>query len=209
VAHASSCAAIGKWVCSAVALTVAVERIAKVGTLSGKVLSAANGALSLPRSRHSRTRAACCLGVLLISSGLLANAQMKKAYETGPSTAANEIIAREIALQKSEIDLNFAALEKLMVPEYFELSQSFMNRDQVFAMLRRVSESGCRVQPVKMKDARVTFLSPDVATVVYRATQTGTCYSRTFSVDANISTLWVQRDGRWQAEMHSELLAGS
>jgi hypothetical protein len=139
----------------------------------------------------------------------MASAQTKKPDDTAPSSAAKDIIAKEIALQKSEIDFNFTALEKLMAPEYVELSQSFMNRDQVFAMLRRVSESGCRVQPIQMKDARVTFLSPDIATVVYRATQTGTCYSRTYSVGANISTLWIQRDGRWQAAMHSELLAAS
>lgn len=178
-------------------------------TLSGKVISTANRTSLRPRNRHLRKGAIGVALLLALASGVFAGAQAKKPGETAPSAAAREIIARETALQKSEIDLNFAALEKLMVPEYFELSQSFMNRDQVFAMLRRVSESGCRIQPVKMKDAKVTFLSPDIATVVYRATQTGTCYSRTFSVDANITTLWVQRDGRWQAEMHSELLAGT
>lgn len=160
------------------------------------------------RRRHPNA-GAVCLALLLLAAGALANAQTKKPGDTAASAAAKEIIAREIALQKNEIDLNFTALENLMVPEYFELSQTFMNREQVFAMLRRVKESGCRVQPVKMKDARVTFLAPDVATVVYRASQTGTCYSRTFTAEANISTLWVQRDGRWQAQMHSELLAGS
>ena len=180
-----------------------------MGTLRGRVHIRVGGASLLPRCWYWN-RGAICLGLLLaLAAGATASAQAKKPGDTAPSAAAKEIIAKEIALQKSEIDLNFAALETLMVPEYFELSQSFMNRDQVFAMLRRLSESGCRIQPIKMKDARVTFLSPDIATVVYRATQMGTCYSRTFSVDANISTLWIQRDGRWQAEMHSELLAGS
>ena len=180
-----------------------------MGILWEKVLVRAGGASLVPRCWYWNT-GAICLGLFLaLAAGPTASGQVKKASDKAPSAAAKEIIAREIALQKSEIDLNFAALEKLMVPEYFELSQSFMSRDQVFAMLRRLSESGCRIQPVKMKDTRVTFLSADIATVVYRATQTGTCYSRTFTVDANISTLWIQRDGRWQAEMHSELLAGS
>ena len=112
-------------------------------------------------------------------------------------------------MRKSEIDLNYAALEKYMTPDFIELSQSFLNREQVIAILRQVGEAGCRFQPVTIRDARVTFLSPEIATLVYSGTQTGTCYGRTLSVDANISTLWVRRDGRWQAAMHSKLVAGS
>jgi hypothetical protein len=180
-----------------------------VGTLSGNKPSTTNREWLLSRGWHWSTKAIYLTLFVALVAGHLANAQTKKSGDTVASVEAKEIIAREIALQKSEIDLNFAALEKLMVPEYFELSRSFMNRDQAFAMLRRMSELGCGMQPVKMKDARVTLLSPDIATVVYRATQTGTCNSRTFSIEANIVTLWVQRDGRWQAEMHSELVAGS
>ena len=180
-----------------------------MGALSGKVFSRANRALLVLRRWPSRADAMGVVLLVALAAGPLANTETKQLSDAAASAAAKEIVAREIAFQKSEIDFNYAALEKLMAPEYVELSQSFMNRDQVFAMLRRVSESGCRVQPIKMKDARVTFLSPDIATVVYRATQTGTCYSRTYSVGANISTLWIQRDGRWQAAMHSELLAAS
>jgi hypothetical protein len=180
-----------------------------MGALSEKVFSRANRTSSALRRWLSRTDAICVVVLLALAAGPLATAQTKQLSDVAASAAAKDIVAREIAFQKSEIDFNYAALEKLMAPEYVELSQSFMNRDQVFATLRRVSGAGCRIQPVKMRDARVTFLTPEIATVVYRATQAGTCYGRTFSVDANISTLWIHRDGRWQAEMHSELIAGS
>lgn len=160
--------------------------------------------------RWCSTEHALCMVVLLaLAAGPGAQAQTKKPSNPADSVVAKEIVAREIAFQKDEIDFNYAALEKLMTPEYFELSQSFMNREQVFATLRRVSELGCRFPPATMRDARVTFLSPEVATLVYRATLAGACYGRTFSVDGNISALWVRRDGRWQVEMRSKLVAGS
>lgn len=174
-----------------------------MGSVSGKVLG--RGLLRWP----SRMNALGVVVLVALAVGPGAHAQTKKPGDVADSVVAKEIIAREIAFQKSEIDFNYAALEKLMTPEYFELSQSFMNREQVFATLRRVSDGGCRIQPVKMIDARVAFLTPEIATLVYRATQAGTCYGRAFSVEANISTLWVRRDGRWQVEMHSELVAGS
>jgi hypothetical protein len=180
-----------------------------MGALSGKVFSRANRALSVLRRWPSRADAIGVALLVALAAGPLAKTETKQLSDAAASAAAKDIVAREVAFQKSEIDFNYAALEKLMAPEYVELSQSFMNRDQIFATLRRVSGAGCRIQPVKMRDARVTFLTPEIATVVYRATQAGTCYGRTFSVDANISTLWIHRDGRWQAEMHSELLAGS
>jgi hypothetical protein len=151
----------------------------------------------------------CGVLLLALAAGSSAHAQTKKLSDAAASATAKDIVAREIALRKSEIDFNYAALEKMMTPDFVELSQSFLNRDQVFAMLRQVREADCRFQPVTMRDARVTFLSPEVATLVYRVTDTGTCYGRTMSVDANVTTLWVHREGRWQAAMRSKLVAGS
>jgi hypothetical protein len=149
-----------------------------------------------------------CVGFLCpFATGTLADAQAKKAGDAVASADAKEIIAKEYLLQKYEIEFNYAGIEKLTLPDFTELSQSIENRDQIIAGLRRFSASGCRIQPVKMKNAKVTFLSPDIATLVYFASQTGTCFSRTFTADANIATLWVRHDGQWQAQMHTELLA--
>jgi hypothetical protein len=50
----------------------------------------------------------------------------------------------------------------------------------------------------------VVFLSADIATLVYHATETPTCGTHTMSGDTNITTVWVRRDGRWRMHLHTE-----
>jgi hypothetical protein len=176
---------------------------------SDGALRRTNSALSARGSWFLKRGAICFVALLLLATARGANGQAKKTGEAAVSAEAKEIIAQELLLQRYEIEFNFAGMEKLMLPDFIELSESIKNRDQVLAGLRRVSESGCRVQPIKMKNARVAFLSPEIATLVYSATQTGTCYSQSLTINANVATLWVRRDGRWQAEVRSELIAGT
>lgn len=55
-----------------------------------------------------------------------------------------------------------------------------------------------------MIEPKVTLLSPEIATIVYRASQAATCGSNTVTLFANVSSVWVRRDGRWQLEIHAE-----
>lgn len=142
--------------------------------------------------------------LLFAVSGSQAQEKRAGASLSADSLLAKEVMAKEFALQKAEIEVNVATMDQLTLPDYIEVNQTIMNRDQVLAMLRRVSELGCHIQPIRMKDAKVTFLSPDIATVIYHATQYGTCGSRGFTAAASVSTVWVRRGGQWLAEMHIE-----
>jgi hypothetical protein len=61
----------------------------------------------------------------------------------------------------------------------------------------------CSLGPIKLLDPHVRFLSPDIATLVYHATEKPTCGTHTMSGETNISTVWVHRDSRWQMHLHT------
>jgi uncharacterized protein (TIGR02246 family) len=113
------------------------------------------------------------------------------------------IIMQENAFWKAYVDANTADLSKLLLPDYTNVEQEIWNRDQVVSFVKEFHEH-CALAPVKLLDPHVTFLTPDIATLVYHATETPTCGNRTMSGDTNISSVWVRRDGRWQLHLHTE-----
>jgi hypothetical protein len=89
------------------------------------------------------------------------------------------------------------------LPDFTNVEQEIWNRDQVLAFVKQFHEQ-CTLAPVKILDPHVTFITPDIATLVYHAMETPTCGTQTMSGDTNISTVWLRRDGRWQMHLHTE-----
>lgn len=58
-----------------------------------------------------------------------------------PASGAGEIIATEAAFQRFEVNGNAGELEKMMLPEFVEIEQQLMTRDQVLAQVRRIQSS--------------------------------------------------------------------
>jgi hypothetical protein len=115
----------------------------------------------------------------------------------------DEIITQENAFWKAYADGNAADLTKLLLPDFTNVEDNIWNRDQVLRFVTKF-HSMCKLAPVAVIDPHVSFITPDIATVVYHATETPTCGTRTMSGDTNISTIWLRRDGRWQMHLHTE-----
>lgn len=113
------------------------------------------------------------------------------------------IIAQENAFWKAYVDGNTADLSNLLLPDFTSVEQEIWGRDQVLAFVKKFHEH-CTLAPVALLDPHVTFLTSDIATLVYHATETPTCGTRTLSGDTNISSVWLRRDGRWQLHLHTE-----
>ena len=123
-----------------------------------------------------------------------------------PAQTANTpdaIITQENAFWKSYGDGNATELSKLLLPDFINVEAQIWNRDQVLAFVGQFHEH-CTLAPVKLVDPHVIFLTADIATLVYHATETPTCGTRTLSGETNISTVWLRRDGRWQMHLHAE-----
>ena len=122
----------------------------------------------------------------------------------GQTTSAQDtIIAQEATFWQAYVSGNTADLSKLLLPEFINVEEEFMSRDQVLAFVGQFHQH-CTLAPVKLLDPHVVFLTADIATLVYHATETPTCGTRTLSGDTNITTVWVRRDGHWQMHLHTE-----
>jgi hypothetical protein len=119
------------------------------------------------------------------------------------ATTPDAIISQENAFWKAYGDGNTIDLSKLLLPDFVNVEADIWNRDQVLSFIRKFHER-CTLAPVKLVDPHVIFLTPDIATLVYHATETPTCGTRTLSGETNISTVWFRRDGRWQMHLHTE-----
>lgn len=119
------------------------------------------------------------------------------------SDASNAIVAQENAFWKAYTAGNIKDLGPLLQPGFTNVEQEIWTRDQVLAFVEQFHKQ-CSLAPVSVIDPHVSFLTPDIATIVYHANEAATCGARTMSGDTNISTVWVRRDGHWQMHLHSE-----
>jgi hypothetical protein len=117
--------------------------------------------------------------------------------------APDVIIAQEDAFWKSYVDGNTVDLAKFLLPDFTNVEEQIWNRDQVLTFVKQF-HTQCALSPIKILDPHVTFLTPDIAILVYHAMEKATCGTRTEASDTNISTVWIHRDGRWQMHLHTE-----
>jgi uncharacterized protein (TIGR02246 family) len=115
----------------------------------------------------------------------------------------NPIIVQENAFWKAYVEADTTSLSKLFSPDFINVEEQLMSRSQVLAFVRAFHEH-CTLAAVEIINPKVTFLSPDIATLVYHATESPTCGKRTMSGDTNITTVWVRRNGQWQMHLHTE-----
>jgi hypothetical protein len=113
------------------------------------------------------------------------------------------IIAQENAFWKSYVANDSASLSTLLSIDFINVEEQLWNREQVIKFLQ-MFHSRCTLAPVEILSPNVTFLSPDVATLVYHATESPTCGKQSISGDTNMTTVWVRHDGRWQMHLHTE-----
>jgi len=122
---------------------------------------------------------------------------------TQSTNTSETIVAQERAFWKAYVEGNTADLSKLLLPDFTSVEQEIWNRDQVLAFVKKFHEH-CTLAPVTILDPRVKFLTPNIATLVYHATETPTCGTRTLSGDTTISSVWLRHGGRWQLQLHTE-----
>jgi uncharacterized protein (TIGR02246 family) len=144
---------------------------------------------------NSRARKRNLIAIILLLGGGPLVAQ-----SAGTSSV---IVAQENAFWKAYINADTTVLSKLLTSDFTSVEEQIWNRDQVLNFVTQF-HAQCTLAPVKLLDPHVTFLTPEIATVVYHATETPTCGTHTMSGETNISTVWVRRDGRWQMHLHTE-----
>lgn len=144
------------------------------------------------------------LAVIFAMSAAI-SAQSKPHTSARTSSAADEVVAAEREMQVDAARFDLEALHKLLLPEFIEADNQILSKSDVIDQAQRASLLPCSFGPVRMDHIKVTFLDPDIATLVYHFAESLTCRSSSATVDANVSTVWVHRDARWRAQLHTEI----
>jgi len=113
------------------------------------------------------------------------------------------IVAQENAFWKAYAGGKTTDLAPLLQAGFTNVEQEIWSRDQVLTFVEQFHKQ-CSLAPVAPVDPHVSFLTPDIATIVYHATETATCGTQTMSGETNISTVWIRSDGHWKMHLHTE-----
>jgi hypothetical protein len=119
------------------------------------------------------------------------------------TSTTDAIVAYENAFWKAYASGNITDLGRLLQLGFTNVEQEIWTREQVLTFVEQFHKQ-CSLAPVALVDPHVSFLSPNIATIVYHANEVATCGARTMSGDTNISTVWVRREGHWQMHLHTE-----
>src|SRR5271155_2968207 len=96
-----------------------------------------------PDFRSSRLPMRSLLALVLLFITVSAYAQ--------PAGASDTIIEQENAFWKAYVNANTADLSKLFLPEFLNVEEQLMNRDQVLAFVGQFHQQ-CTLAPVKLVD---------------------------------------------------------
>ncbi len=119
------------------------------------------------------------------------------------TTNQDEIISQENLFWTNYSGGKITELSTQLAPDFTNVEQRIWNREQLLSFVK-VFFAKCTLEPVKLVNPRVSFITPDIATIVYQATESPTCNGGTMTGDVNVSTVWVRRDGHWLMHLHTE-----
>jgi hypothetical protein len=127
-----------------------------------------------------------------------------------PLSPADEIIAQESNFSKLSLKGNETELKKIVPEDYVSVAGVITHREDLFAGVRKFQslvksyESyGCSLSQIKLIDPKVTFLSPEIAIIVYRPQIDAACYGEHARVVGLAGSMWVRSNGRWQLQMQT------
>ena len=113
------------------------------------------------------------------------------------------ILARETAVWDTFVGdhPNLDAFQQLLVPDYLciEATGVLMTKEENIAQVKSLTFSFYKIQ-----DPQVRKLSSNSAVIVARVKFEGTAGGQTMSGETLTSTVWVRRNGKWLAQLHTE-----
>lgn len=127
-------------------------------------------------------------------------------------SAAVEDLSEEILACEEAVYATFLgpkpdveALGKLLTPDflYIQWQGIIWTKEENLSSLA----SGVVFSSIEIKEPRVKQLSPTSAVIVARVLIEASAGGRNLSTDNLTSTVWVKRDGRWLAQLHTSTKA--
>ena len=99
------------------------------------------------------------------------------------------------ALQRKDL----ATLKAMMTADYLSVEDGISTREQVISNLAH-----CELNRFTLSDQREETISASAFATIYRIREEATCGDKHYNGTYLATTVWVFRDGRWLAQLHTE-----
>lgn len=118
----------------------------------------------------------------------------------GESISANDLEARERQLLEALKRGDVQAFGTFLADDAVEVTaQGLHSKAQILETLK-----GARLLEYTMADLKTTQIDKDASLITYRTTGKFSAQGQEGSFDAQATTLWVRRNGKWLAFFHQE-----
>jgi hypothetical protein len=94
---------------------------------------------------------------------------------------------------------DLAALQSMMTEDYLSVEDGVKTREQVIQFLGR-----CRLTDINLSDQQDLAISKDTVATLYRISEDALCGDKHYTGTYIATTVWVLRNGRWRARLHTE-----
>ncbi len=140
---------------------------------------------------------------LLTAATIATNAlgQTRRGRDTNNSVKET-LITLERQLWKGWKDKDSSTFQKVLSQDSIGVGGSGV--DNRATILRGISSGDCVVRSYSLENFQVVMLDKNTAILTYKATQDATCRGNTIPAMVWASSVFVRRNGRWQAAFHQE-----
>ena len=126
------------------------------------------------------------------------------AQQTAPApeigTEPDFIFIQEIHLWTALQARDLATFQPLLLPDFIQVERTIQTRDQVMENLNI-----CTLVSFHLHNHQLRTLSPDAVVIAYSGTSEINCGESHLSGNYLATTTWVRRDGKWFAQVHTEI----
>jgi hypothetical protein len=163
--------------------------------------------VAIGRTMPGRILRRATMAVALLAVAAIAGAQSPQRTAAHPLTASDEIVAQENNFLKLMRSGNVAELRKIVPEDFVAVSQKIGHREEVLDLSSNAQNLlrsyGCSLPAFKIIEPKVTFLSPEIAMLVYQPQGDFSCIGEHARIVGLVGSMWVRRDGRWQIQMRT------
>ncbi len=120
-----------------------------------------------------------------------------KNLEQMPSV--DPIFIQEVKLQKVLQSKDYDGFKALLLPDFLIVSDKLQSADQFIA-----ARVNCTIGASSLQNHQIRRPSREVTVITYRLNSITACGEQKMSDALNETTIWVRRDGKWLAQLHTE-----
>ena len=127
-----------------------------------------------------------------------------------PSTHEQELVDVERRFWNAMKEKDAAAASELTDEQCVIVGAQGVSAIDAKTMAKLTSEGQWELEQFSFDEQKrqIRFLTDDIAIVAYPVRERVVVDGETLPVVANVSSVWIRRDGQWRCALHTESLAG-